>query len=84
MTRLFHEALLVILVLSGVPLLACDCTGFFASLLQTITQIQEQSISYAIKILTLMAVLTVFSDIGAQVLLEFSARVFEAIGAIEL
>jgi len=55
------KAFLVIALVSGIPLAASCVAGFIVSLLQTVTQIQEQSIGYAVRFL---AVCGVFATCG--------------------
>ena len=84
MTILFEEALFMIIVLSGLPLVASALTGFCVTLLQAVTQLQEQTITYGVKLLTLIGVLVLFGDRGVRLLKEFSQRLFESIGVISV
>ena len=45
-----RESCLLVLVISGVPLLASAVSGLVVAVLQAATQIQEQSISYVAKL----------------------------------
>lgn len=74
---------MVTVMLSALPLAACACTGLCSALLQAVTQIQEQTISYSVKALTLLAVLMLGSEYAAGILCDFSVRVIEAIGVID-
>lgn len=52
-----REALLLVLICSAVPLGCSALVGLLISLLQALTQIQEQTISYAAKFFAVCAVL---------------------------
>lgn len=84
MNILIRESLLMVLLLSGLPLLAASCSGLCISLLQTVTQVQEQTISYAVKVLTLSLVIAFCAEYGVQLLCEFSQRIFEGISQVDV
>ena len=56
-TELLKEGFLMVVLFSGVPLLASSVVGLVISVFQAATQIQEQSIGYLAKLLTLIAIL---------------------------
>ena len=82
MTFLFQESLLLIMLLSGLPLLCCAVTGLTVSFLQAATQIQEQTITYLVKLLTLVALLFVGSQSAIELICDYAAEIFQGIGAI--
>lgn len=84
MTVLLQETLLIVLILSGVPLIAASVVGFVASLLQAVTQVQEQSISYVLKLLAVVGVAVAGARWGSRMLTDFSARIFEGTGMVLL
>lgn len=84
MTILFQEALCMIIMLSGVPLIASALTGFCVTFLQTVTQLQEQTITYGVKLITLIGVLFFCGERGVRLLREFSQRIFESIGVVSV
>ena len=45
-----REALVLVLFISGIPLALCALAGIAVSFLQTVLQIQDQSLSYGLKI----------------------------------
>ena len=55
LTRCF----VVVLLLSGLPLLASSAAGLFVGVLQTATQIQEQTISFLARLISVSVVLVV-------------------------
>ena len=79
---LLQEAIVVILLLSGLPLLACSATGLIVSLMQAVTQVQEQTITYCTKVITLLVVMVVFSEWSVATIQTFSLQIFESIARI--
>ena len=69
--RILREGLLMILLLSGGPMLASMLVGFMVSLFQATTQIQEQTLSYVPKLvavfLTLMILGPWISEPGSEI-----------------
>lgn len=47
-----------VLLFSGAPLLASACSGILVAIIQTTTQIQEQTISFLARFVSVSAVLT--------------------------
>lgn len=48
--EVFRHACLLVLIISGIPLAASAMSGLLVSILQASTQVQEQSISYVVKL----------------------------------
>jgi flagellar biosynthetic protein FliQ len=71
------EALYLILLLSLPPLLASLVVGLVISLLQALTQVQEQTLTFVPKIIATILVLIIFAGWMLGVLREFTARVFD-------
>jgi flagellar biosynthetic protein FliQ len=71
------EALWLILLLSLPPLLASLIVGLVISLLQALTQVQEQTLTFVPKIITTIVVLIIFSGWMLATLREFASRVFD-------
>ena len=57
--NIIGESFFLVLLISGVPLLAASVGGLCVSILQTATQIQEQSIGFIVKFVIVAAVLAV-------------------------
>jgi type III secretion HrpO family protein len=51
------KALILVLVLSMPPILVATCVGLLISLIQALTQIQEQTLGFAIKLICVTIVL---------------------------
>lgn len=76
------QALLLVLYLSLPPIVAAAGVGTLVALLQALTQLQEQTLSFAIKLT--VVVLVVFATarwLGTE-LYEFADRLFKMIGEI--
>ena len=75
-TDLIRNTLLVALTVSAPMLLIGLVVGIFVSLLQAVTQIQEQTLTFIPKIVAMVAAAIVLMPwIGAR-LLEYSATMF--------
>ncbi len=66
---LAYKGLLLILILSGPPILISMFFGLAVAIFQAATQIQEQTLSFTIKLLAVILTLMAFGDwLGAQVM----------------
>lgn len=77
--ELVQNALLVALMLSGVPLLAIVATGFVVAVLQSLTQINEQTLSFVPKICAVGGVFVFLGPWMWQLLSRFVALSFEKV-----
>jgi flagellar biosynthetic protein FliQ len=80
--QLCRETLVLILVLSGPPLIVSLVVGLVISVFQATTQIQEQTLSFVPKMITVFGVLIITGPWLIAQLVMFSARIFEAIPRI--
>jgi flagellar biosynthetic protein FliQ len=72
---LLQKSLLLVLLLSATPVLISMLTGFFVSLLQAVTQIQEPTLSYVPKFLAVSFSLVLTGPFIARELVSFSKLV---------
>jgi flagellar biosynthetic protein FliQ len=80
--RVAREGLYLAVLLSAPPVLASLAVGLVISLLQATTQIQEQTLTFAPKVVAVLVALVVAAPwIGAQ-LVRFTAAVLDAIPLI--
>ena len=77
--RILREGLLLILVLSGGPMLASMLVGLLVSLLQATTQIQEQTLSYVPKLVAVFVMLAVLGPWIIAQMVRFTTILFESI-----
>ena len=81
-TLLGREALLMALVVGGPPLLATMIVGTFVSLLQAITQVHENTLTFLPKLLAVCGVFAVAAGWMATEMTTFADRCFERAATI--
>ncbi|MFP2908106.1 flagellar biosynthesis protein FliQ [Pyxidicoccus sp. 3LFB2] len=82
LTAITQEALFLVLVVSAPPVLTSLLVGFLISLFQATTQIQEQTLTFAPKVVIVFGVLALTGPwIGSQ-LLRFTFHVFDRFPAL--
>ncbi|MDR2738165.1 MAG: type III secretion system export apparatus subunit SctS [Puniceicoccales bacterium] len=71
------KALILVLVLSMPPILVATIVGLMISLIQALTQIQEQTLGFAVKLIFVIMVLSLTTYwIGGEIL-EFTNYLFD-------
>jgi flagellar biosynthetic protein FliQ len=76
-TYITQEALFLVLIASGPPVIMSLMVGFMVSVFQATTQIQEQTLSFAPKVVVVFGVLGLSGAwIGAQ-LMRFTFHIFD-------
>ena len=76
------QALLLVLILSLPPIIVAAFVGIFVSLIQALTQIQEQTVSFAFKLVAVIVVLLVTAGWLGSELLGYAATSFDKIERI--
>lgn len=72
-----YQALLMILILSGPPILISMTLGLLVAIFQAATQIQEQTLSFTVKLFAVIGTLMVLGGwIGGQIL-SFASTIFQ-------
>lgn len=67
--QLTYQALLLILILSGPPILISMTLGLMVAVFQAATQIQEQTLSFTVKLIAVIAtILFMGGFLGAQIM----------------
>ncbi|NGX38148.1 MAG: Flagellar biosynthetic protein FliQ [Chlamydiae bacterium] len=75
--QLTYQALLLILILSGPPILISTMLGLFVAVFQAATQIQEQTLSFMVKLFAVIFTLIFMGGwLGAQIL-QFATNIFQ-------
>ena len=69
--NILNESFVLIIVFSLLPLLLCSLISFFIAILQALTQIQEQSISYVIKYSSLLALIWIGGNYFSNFIIVF-------------
>ena len=78
--QLTYQALLLILILSGPPILISMTLGLFVAIFQAATQIQEQTLSFTVKLFAVVLSLMVMGGwLGGQIL-HFAQTIFSNFG----
>ena len=76
-TQITREALYLVLIASAPPIIISLIVGFIISLFQATTQIQEQTLTFAPKLIVVFGVLALAGPwIGTQ-LLRFTFQLFD-------
>ncbi len=74
--QLAYQALLLILILSGPPILISTLLGLFVAVFQAATQIQEQTLSFMVKLFAVILTLIWLGGwLGAQIY-QFASNIF--------
>jgi len=76
-TTITQKALYLVLVASGLPIMASLVVGLAIALFQATTQIQEQTLSFAPKIITVFGVLAIAGPWIGHQLLSFTFQMFD-------
>lgn len=77
-----HQFLILVLMVSAPVVLAAFLVGILVGIAQAVTQVQDQSIAYGIKIAVVMMILVAFGGWMAQELLALFASGFDLIPEI--
>jgi type III secretion HrpO family protein len=74
--QLSYQALLMILILSGPPVLISMFIGLFVAVFQAATQIQEQTLSFTVKLIAVVFTLILLGGwLGGQIM-QFTNTIF--------
>jgi flagellar biosynthesis protein FliQ len=79
---LLRETMLVTLKLGGPPLLAALAIGIVMSLLQAITQINEQTVAFVPKVVVILGALLILGPFMLITLTDFSHSLFDQLVAV--
>ena len=79
LTRLTTEALYLALLLSGPALVASLVVGLSIGVVQAVTQVQEQTLTFVPKLVTVGLVLALVGGALGAELARFSGALFEAL-----
>jgi type III secretion protein S len=74
--QLAYQALILVAILSAPPILISTLLGLVVAIFQAATQIQEQTLSFTIKLSSVLVTLFVMGDfLGAQIL-QYAQTIF--------
>lgn len=75
--QLTYQALMLILILSGPPILISTMLGLFVAVFQAATQIQEQTLSFMVKLFAVILTLLFMGGwLGAQIM-QFANNIMQ-------
>jgi len=80
--RIAREGLILVLLISGGPMLASMLVGFIVSLFQATTQIQEQTLSYVPKLVAVLLTLIVIGPWMLAQAVQFARSLFDSIALV--
>lgn len=80
--RVGREALILVLLLSAAPVLCALITGLIVAVLQTVTSIQEQTLTVAPKIAAVLLTIVLLGGWLVRQLATFATVLFEAIPTV--
>jgi type III secretion protein S len=79
LTDLTYKALILILILSLPPIITAAVVGIVVSLIQAVTQVQDQTIAFAFKLIAVIITLILTVRwLGGQILV-YSLNIFDGI-----
>lgn len=71
-----REALWMIILLAGPPVVVAALVGLIIAFFQAATQLQEQTFQYAVKFFAIVLTLFVMASVMGGTLYQFSDRIF--------
>ncbi|KAG6559208.1 Surface presentation of antigens protein SpaQ [Candidatus Rhabdochlamydia oedothoracis] len=74
--QLSYQALLLILLLSGPPILISTLLGLTVAVFQAATQIQEQTLSFMVKLFAVIFTLLIVGGWLSSQILQFTNNIF--------
>jgi type III secretion protein S len=80
--ELTKDALWLVLLLSAPSVLAASAMGLLVAFFQAATQLQEQTLSYTVKFITIVIVLFMTAAMLGGTLYTFANRLFETFPAL--
>lgn len=70
------EAMILMMLISLPPILIATTFGVIVSVLQALTQVQEQTLPFAVKLIVIMVTIAIMSNMFGSELLAFTVRLF--------
>ncbi len=82
LTYVIQQALMMVLVISGPPIVLALIIGFIISVFQAATQIQEQTLSFAPKLVIIFGVIGLAGPWMGATLLRFTFNIYDRFPAL--
>lgn len=80
--NIMRQALLLVLLLSGGPMLVSLLVGFLVSIFQATTQIQEQTLSYVPKLISVFLTIAVLGPWMLRQTVQFAQMILDSIASV--
>ena len=74
--QLAYQSLLLILILSGPPVIISTTLGLFVAIVQAATQIQEQTLSFTVKLIAVILTLLLLGGWLSAQIMQFANNIF--------
>lgn len=74
--QLSYQSLLLILILSGPPILISMTLGLFVAIFQAATQIQEQTLSFTVKLIAVILTIMLMGGFLSEQIMQFANTIF--------
>jgi len=71
------EAMMLVMLMSMPPIIVASVVGIVISLLQALTQVQEQTLPFGIKLIAVAVTIMAMAGIIGSEMLNFTTRIFE-------
>lgn len=71
------EAMILVMVLSLPPIIVASVVGIIISLIQALTQVQEQTVSFAIKLIAVAVTIAAMAALLGSEMLNFAIKLFD-------
>ncbi len=72
-----NQALILVLVLSMPPIIVATVVGVLVSLIQALTQVQEQTLGFAVKLIVVTLVLLLTAGWTGAEMYKFTLQIFD-------
>jgi len=76
MLQITQQALWMVLILAGPPVIVAALVGILIAFIQAATQMQEQTFQYAAKFFAIVLTIFVTASLMGSTLFQFSDRIF--------
>ncbi|MBS0585012.1 MAG: type III secretion system export apparatus subunit SctS [Verrucomicrobia bacterium] len=74
--QLAYQALLLILILSGPPIMISMIFGLTVAIFQAATQIQEQTLSFTVKLVAVILTIMLMGNFLASQIMQYAQTIF--------
>ena len=74
--QLAYQSLLLILILSAPPILISMVLGLFVAIFQAATQIQEQTLSFTVKLVAVILTIIIMGNFLGSQISQFAQNIF--------